>query len=139
MTDVMLVVHFIGLAMGVGTSFAFMFIGIAASKMPPEEGGKFQKNALTISTMGHIGLALLVISGLYLITDFWAVLGENPILIAKLVLVIALGAVIGIVSSKAKKAIRENNDEKLKKIAPLGKIALLLALAIIILAVLQFH
>lgn len=27
MRDVMLIVHFIGLAMGVGTSFAFMFLG----------------------------------------------------------------------------------------------------------------
>jgi hypothetical protein len=34
MRDFMLILHFIGLAMGLGTSFANMYLGRAASKLP---------------------------------------------------------------------------------------------------------
>lgn len=138
MQDIMLILHFLGLAMGLGTSFAFMFIGIAASKMPEEIGVDFQKKAFVLTKMGHIGLSVLVISGLYLATPYWKVLGSMPLLIGKLVLVFALGAMIGIMSSKAKKAIKGDHSQ-LKSMAPLGKISLLLGLAIVVLAVLQFH
>ncbi len=138
MYEAMKITHFIGLAMGVGTSFAFMFIGIAASKMPPEEGSKFYKNALAISKMGHIGLTLLVLSGLYLIRNLWGTIGDSPLLLTKLILVVVLGGLIGMISSRAKKAVKENDDAKLQSLAPFGKLALLTGLAIIVLAVLQF-
>jgi len=40
MREAMLIIHFLGLAMGLGTSFAIMFLGIAGSKMDKEEGKK---------------------------------------------------------------------------------------------------
>ena len=61
-----MIFHFIGLVMGLGTSFGFMFLGMAAAKLPEEERPKFMVNALGLSRMGHIGLTLLVISGLFL-------------------------------------------------------------------------
>lgn len=38
MREAMLIVHFLGLAMGLGTSFAFMFLGMVSDKMEKEEG-----------------------------------------------------------------------------------------------------
>ena len=139
MKEFALIIHFIGLAMGIGTSFGFMFLGIAASKMEPEKALDFQLKSFAMSKMGHIGLALLVLSGLYLIIPYWALLPTSPILIAKLILVVILGALIGIISSNAKKAQQGNAEEYLKKIAGLGKISLLTGLLIIILAVLNFE
>lgn len=139
MKDIMLIVHFIGLAMGIGTSFAFMFIGIASKKMEPQAGATFRKNALSISRMGHIGLTLLVLSGIYLITPYWDQLGENPILITKLILVVVLGALIGMIGSNAKRAIRDNDIEKFKRVGNMGKLGLLLGITIVVLAVMQFH
>ena len=138
MHDIMLILHFLGLAMGLGTSFAFMFIGISASKMPEEAGLEFQKKAFVLTKMGHIGLTILVITGLYLATPYWKILGDMPLLIAKLVLVFGLGAMIGIMSSKAKKVIKGDHSQ-LKSMAPMGRIAMLLGIAIVVLAVLQFH
>lgn len=139
MREAMLIVHFIGLAMGVGTSLAFMFIGIASSKMNPEDAQKFRLNSFVLSKMGHIGLTLLVLSGGYLMTPYWKTLGSQPMLIAKLCLVLVLGALIGIISSKAKKAQKGDTEIHLKKIEPLGKIALITAITIVILAVSIFH
>jgi len=139
MRDVMLIVHFLGLAMGIGTSFAFMFLGIASSKMEASEGQKFMLNSFAISKMGHIGITLLIISGGYLMTPYWRVLPNNPMLIAKLVLVLTLAALIGIISSLAKKAKRGDTAVYLKKIENLGKITFIIGLAIVVLAVFIFH
>ena len=46
MRETMLVIHFLGLAMGLGTSFGYMFLGMAASKMPKEEGLELHCNLL---------------------------------------------------------------------------------------------
>ncbi len=134
----MLITHFIGLAMGLGTSFAMMFLGIAASKMEESERGTFMINTSAVTKMGHIGLVLLFISGGYLMTPFWAALGTMPTMIAKLVLFVILGGLIGIMSAKLKKA--KNGDfSQLLVIKKLGSVALLTGISIVVLAVLTFH
>jgi len=139
MKDVMLIVHFLGLAMGIGTSFAFIFLGMASAKMEAAEAQKFRLNSFALSKLGHIGLTLLIISGGYLMTPYWRVLSSTPLLTAKLVLVLVLAAMIGIVSSYARKAKQGQPEIHLKKIENLGKIILLVGLAIVILAVAVFH
>src|SRR6185436_1802645 len=105
MRDLMLLIHFIGLAMAVGTGFANLFLGVAASKLEPAERGKFMSNTMILTRMGHTGLGLLLLSGFYLITPFWKTLGEMPLLIVKLSLVglqVILVSVLTIMVRKAK-------------------------------------
>jgi uncharacterized membrane protein len=135
MREVMLIVHFIGLVMGIGTSFALLFLGIASSKMEQKEGQKFKLNSFSLIRMAHIGLGLLIISGGYLMTPHWKILADSPLLIAKLVLVVVLGAFIGIIGSTAKKAKKGDAEIHLKKLGLLGKLALITGLTIIVLAV----
>jgi uncharacterized membrane protein len=139
MREVMLIVHFIGLAMGLGTSLAFIFLGAASSKMEKEEAQKFRLNTFALTKMGNIGLALLIISGGYLMTPYWSILTTTPLLMMKLVLVLALAAFIGVIGSFANKAKKGDTASYLKKIRPLGKLALLTAITIVVLAVNIFH
>ncbi len=139
MKDVMLIVHFLGLAMGVGTAFGFMFLGMAAGKLERNEALKFMINALAMGRMGHIGLVLLLISGGYLMTPYWKNLGSMPLLITKLILFLVLAALIGVISSLGKKAKRGEAGKHLQKSAMLGRIGLLVGVTIVILAVLVFH
>ncbi|MEJ2195113.1 MAG: hypothetical protein P8X73_09695 [Ignavibacteriaceae bacterium] len=139
MREVMLIVHFIGLAMGLGTSLAYMFLGIASSKMEEQEGQNFRLKTFALSRMGHIGLALLIISGGYLITPYWSILSAMPLLIVKLVLVLVLAALIGVISSYARKAKKGDAQSYFKKIETLGKLSVLTALIIVVLAVYIFH
>lgn len=139
MREVMLIVHFIGLVMGVGTSFALLFLGITSSKMEAEEGQKFKLNAFSLIRMAHIGLGLLILSGGYLMTPYWKTLADSPLLITKLVLVVALGAFIGIIGSTAKKALKGDAEKHLKKLGLIGKLALITGLTIIVLAVSVFQ
>ena len=133
----MLILHFVGLAMGLGTSFAHAFLGIAASKMSKDEATKFRINTQILSRMGHTGITLLIISGLYLITPYWSIL--SPLLILKLILVLLLVTLIAIISFSAKKAQKENKEIDLKKMGKFGKMTLVIALTIVVLAVYIFH
>ena len=138
MREVMLIVHLIGLTMGVGTSFAFVFLGRAGSKMEKEERAKFALNTLPLGTMGHIGISLLIVSGGYLMTPYWGVLTQKPVLMAKLSLVLLLTVFIimaGIASKKAK----QGDLSQLKNIARLGPVMLLTSIVIITLAVIVFR
>lgn len=138
MRDLMLIVHLLGLTMGVGTSFAFFFLGKRAAKLEKDEALKFIVNTQYMGTMGHIGLTMLIISGGYLMTPYWKILPTSPLLISKLLLVVMLILMIivmGIASRKAKKG----DFSGLKMVRKLGPIALLTGITIVCLAVLVFH
>lgn len=139
MREAFLILHFIGLAMGLGTGFAFMFLGMAAAKLPPEKRREFLLNASHIARMGQFGLLLLVLTGGYLMTPYWGMLTATPLLMAKLLLVLVLGAIIGINSSKMRKARAGDTSVDLAKVALLGRVSLLTTLTIVVLAVLVFH
>jgi hypothetical protein len=139
MRELMLIIHFIGLAMALGTGFANLFLGITASKLEPAEKGNFMSKTLVLGKMGQIGLGLLLLSGFYLATPFWSVLGSMPLFISKLVLVTLLIIVVIMISLIASKSTKQNNPALLAKIKPLGIITFLLGLTIVILAVLTFN
>ena len=139
MKDVMLIIHFIGLVMGVGTSFAFIFLGTLKSKMEKQEGQRFSINTLPLGKMGQIGLLLLVLSGGYLMTPHWQVLTTSFLLMAKLTLVGVLIVLIVVIRSFAKKAKNGDTEKLLNKIGILVKLALLTGLSIVTIAVYYFH
>ncbi|MES1218455.1 MAG: hypothetical protein ABUT20_23310 [Bacteroidota bacterium] len=139
MREVMLVLHFIGLTMGLGTGFAHAFLGSITSKMTADEAIKFRLHSLVLSKMGHIGITLLIISGLYLITPYWKVLPAMPLLIVKLSLVAILIILISLIGIAAKKAKNGDAAVQLKKMETLGKLTLITGIAIVIVAVNIFH
>ena len=139
MREPMLILHFIGLAMGLGTTFAHAFLGMAVSKMTSEEAIKFRLHSLVLSKMGNIGIVLLIFSGLYLITPFWTTLPSQPLLIIKLMLVVILSILITMINIYSKKAMKMDAEVQLKKMEVLGKMTLIIGVIIVILAVYIFH
>lgn len=139
MRDTFLVIHFIGLAMSVGTGFSNLFLGIAASKLAPAERGSFMIKTLILTRMGQIGLGLLLISGFYLITPYWAALSNMPTLIAKLTMVLLLVIMISIMSLRVRKAKEMNDPSLLASLRPLGMVVFVTGITVVILAVVTFH
>jgi len=138
MREVMLILHFVGLSMGLGTSSGMTFLGSIVPKLPKEEVKDYLIRILVLGKMGSYGLVLLLISGGYLMTPYWSILGSKPTLIIKLSLVVVLMGLFGMVSANGKKA-RETREEKyLKKIKMFGQIALPTGILIVIFAVLTF-
>ena len=139
MRDIMLIVHFIGVAMFLGTGFAYMILEIANSKLEKDERRNFSLRILPLSKMGHIGLALLIISGGYLMSPYWQILPNLPWLIVKLCLVALLTIVISIMAVYSRKAKKGDTERYLKKIEPYSTVAFILGLAIVIIAAVVFH
>ena len=139
MRDLFLFIHFIGLAMSVGTGFANLFLAVAASKLEPAERGSFMIKTTILTRMGQIGLGLLLISGLYLITPYWKILGDMPTLIAKLSFVILLIILVIVTSLRVRNAQRSNDPSQLAKLKPLGLVIFVTGLTIVGLAIATFH
>ncbi|MDZ7650538.1 MAG: hypothetical protein U5K54_27225 [Cytophagales bacterium] len=125
--------------MGLGTSFAHAFLGAATAKMTAAEVTKFRLHSLVLGRMGNIGIALLIISGLYLMTPYWAMLPSSPLLIIKLVLVVILTVLITLINLLATKANKIDAEGQLKKMEKFGKMTFLIGVTIVILAVYIFH
>ncbi|HTE32222.1 MAG TPA: hypothetical protein VK666_17700 [Chryseolinea sp.] len=139
MREIMLILHFVGLTMGLGTSFAHAFLGIVTSKMTADEATKFRLHSLVLSKMGNTGIVFLIVSGLYLITPYWNVLPSLPLLILKLALVVILVVLIAMINLSTKKAEKGDPEVQLKKMEQLGKMTLLIGSIIVVLAVYIFH
>jgi uncharacterized membrane protein len=140
MREILLVIHFVGLVMGMGTGLAFAFLGKKAASMEDRQAAlQFTKNTFTLSKMGHIGLALLILSGLGLIHPHADLLMSHPLLWTKLGLVILLIVLIILMSNWMKKVQAGEATTYLPKMAMLGRILIIVNLSIISLAVAVFH
>lgn len=139
MRDVMLVFHFIGLAMAMGAGFSNLFLGAVAAKLEPAERGNFMSKTTVLARMGQTGLGLLLLSGFYLITPYWSTLGDRPLLVTKLSLVMVLIILVTILSIMVRKAKKQRDFSILKKVKPVGMVNFFIGIAIVVLAVLIFH
>ena len=63
MYTTLLFLHFIGLALGVGTGFANMTLGLAMKNLVPEERASFALKTFALGKNGSIGLLFLIVSG----------------------------------------------------------------------------
>ncbi len=142
MQDTLLIIHFLGLALGVGTSFAMLRLGIATKALAPAERAGFMKHAMSLSKNGSLGLLLLILSGLGLlftrgVSTVFA--SGGPAFHVKLTLVVLLSGLFGY-SQVLIKRIREKQDAAAaSKMPKLGQVMLLVGVGIIVSAVLAFH
>jgi uncharacterized membrane protein len=141
MYEVLLILHFLGLALGVGTSFALFTLGLATKELNPDERAKFMLRASALSKNGSIGLALLIASGI----GFLSVRGVGAVMQwgggafhTKLLLVAVLIGLVGYMQVQLKKAKRAGGGPALAKLPALSRAGLAVGVAIVILAVVAF-
>jgi uncharacterized membrane protein len=140
---VILFLHFIGLALGVGTSFAMLTLGAASRELPPEDRLKFMMRVSALRKNGSYGLALLILTGLAMVimrgpsaVFAWG----GPAFHLKLTLVVILCGFFGYMQVLNKK-IREaggGRPELMAKVPTVSLIMLGLSVAIVAAAVAAF-
>jgi uncharacterized membrane protein len=142
MYDFLLILHFIGLALGVGSGLAQMTLVFATRSLEPAERANFMLRASVLRKNGSYGLLLLVASGI----GFIALRGWAPIAIrgggffhAKLTLVVILLGLFGYMQVLGKKAREQGGGPAMGKLMVLGRVMPSIAVVIIVLAVLAFH
>jgi hypothetical protein len=142
MQDFFLIVHFIGLAMGVGTSFAMMRLGLATKELAPAERAQFFRRVMGVAKNGSIGLGLLIASGLCMLFTRGAgtVFASGGVAFhVKLTLVLVLCGLLGFSQVKLKRFREKEDVGALAAAAKLGPLMLATGLGIVICAVLAFH
>lgn len=136
-----LFLHFIGLALGVGTSFAMLTLGAAARDLSLEERSKFMLRVSALRKNGSYGLGLLILTGVAML-----VLRGPAAVFAwgggafhlKLTLVVILIGFFGYVQVLTKKIRLAGGGPLMAKLPKLSLIMLGLSVAIVASAVAAF-
>ncbi len=133
--------HFIGIALGVGTSFAMVALSASARDLPPEERAKFLLRTSALRKNGSYGLALLLLTGVAILV----VRGPGEVMRwgggffhLKLTLVLVLCGVFGYTQVVAKKVRLAGGGPLMAKLPQLGLASLVLSIAIVAAAVAAF-
>lgn len=140
--DILLVLHFIGLALGVGTGLANITLGIATRDMDTESRTKFFLRAFALGKNGSYGLLLLIVTGVGLMvqrgipeTFAWG----GGAFHLKLTLVVVMIGLLGYMQSLVKKAKAAQGGPTMAQIPRAGKAMLVLGISTVICAVFAFH
>ncbi len=134
----MLIMHFTGLALTLGMSFSLLFLKSTRMLSSDHESRAFAMRLFALHKMSHIGLTLLVLSGGYLMTPYWARLSTMPLMMTKLALVVLLIIWLTMLSISARKARKTPSVGNLSRVNLSGWLMLLTTLAIVVLAVLSW-
>jgi uncharacterized membrane protein len=138
----LLITHFVGLALGVGASFAQLTLRRASAELSSTERTAFRLRALSVSKNGSIGLVLLIVSGLgmFFMRGPGAVMAAGgPAFHAKLTLVVILCGAVGYSQVLGKRAREAGGGPALSQLPVVSTAILSLGVAIIIAAVLAFQ
>ena len=142
MLDFLLILHFIGLALGVGTGFAMLTLGLSTADMPPADRGAFMRRASVITRNGAIGLTLLILSGvgLVLVRGVAEVMAwGGPMFHVKLTLVAIMIGVFGYLQVLLRQSRSADGAAAAARISIVSRVMLVLGVSVVVFAVLAFH
>lgn len=141
MYTALLFFHFIGLALGVGTGFANMALGLSMKNLAPEERVAFALKTFALSKNGSIGLLLLIVSGVGMMlvrgvsaTFAWG----GGAFHAKLTLIVLMIGTLGYMQKLVAQAKREGGGPVMAKIPKVGRVMLFLGVSVVLAAVIAF-
>lgn len=139
MNKLLLILHLLGLALGLAVPFANLILARVIAASPPAERPILGRAAFAMGRLGDIGLPLLWATGLTLVFTkhggFSALPGTFH---AKLGAVLLLTLSVGVIHMSKRKAMH-GDAGALARIQMLGKFNLLCALAAVTLAVITFE
>jgi hypothetical protein len=136
---ILLMFHFVGLAMGLAVPFANIAMAAVMSKAAPPERAILGRFPLAVSKVGKIGLTLLWVTGVTMVFTRWA--GFSAMLwtfYVKLTAVVLLTIVVGY-ASMLEMRVKKGDQAAVLRIQKAGKVAFALALVAIVFAVLTFN
>ena len=140
--NIILFLHFIGLALGLGTGFATATLGAGTRDMSPEERTKFMLRASVLRKNGSYGLLLLILSGLAMVI----LRGPKAVFAwgggafhLKLTLVVILIGLFGYVQVISKKVREAGGGPLMARLPKLSMAMLVLSVAIVAAAVAAFQ
>jgi uncharacterized membrane protein len=138
LNQILLFLHFLGLAMGLSVSFSNMVMAGLIAAAPPQNKPVLAAFPARMTRVGDIGLSLLWITGLTMVFTKYGGFGVMPWQFhVKLTAVVILTLLVGFIHSQMRKA-AQGDAAATARIAIAGKVAFLSALTAVAFAVLSF-
>jgi hypothetical protein len=139
LNKILLMLHFLGLAMGLAVPLANMVMGSLIAKAAGPEKAILGRFPLAMGKVGKIGLSLLWVTGVTMVFTRWAGFAMMPPLFNfKLAAVVLLSITVGYVISLEPRA-RKGDMAAIARMEKCGKVAFGFALLAVIFAVLTFN
>lgn len=136
---ILLMLHFIGLAMGLAVPFANIVMVAVMAKAQPAERPVLGRFPLAMSKIGKIGLVILWATGITMVFTRWSGFGTLPhTFFIKLTAVVLLTITVGYLSYLETR-VKKGDAAALVRIQHVGKIAFALGITAVIFAVLTFN
>jgi hypothetical protein len=136
--QVLLMLHFLGLALGFASSFGNAVMSVLISRAEPADRAVLGRVPPAISKLGATGLALLWITGLALVYVKYGGFAILPWQFSvKLVAVVVLTVAVAY-AHRLQALIRKGDREAMTRIQAVGKVAMMFALVALVFAVLAF-
>lgn len=135
----MLILHFLGLALSMGSMITFLVMRRSCSKVTSSESEHLLNNTKSVLKLSHIGLGIMFITGGALMTPYWSALAQMPLLHIKFTIFVLWYATLIALSVYIRKARRSELKLCNPRIGFLSYISILFGLLAISMAVLQFQ
>jgi hypothetical protein len=138
LNQTLLVLHFLGLAMGLSVSFGNIVMLNLINKAAPPEKAILARFPPAISRVGRLGLAILWVTGMTMAFTKWNGIGSLPWTFhVKLAAVVALTVLVAYIT-RLEGRIARGDMAAAATIQTVGKLTSLCALTAVIFAVLTF-
>jgi len=138
LNQLLLVLHFVGLGLGMTASFGSPAVGKLIEAAPEAEKRVLARVPAALSHLGGAGLLLLWATGLILTFTKWGGFGSLPWQFhVKLTGVVLLTGAVGMIHANQAKA-KRGDAAAAARIPAIGTIATILTLVIVLFAVLTF-
>ena len=135
----LLILHLLGLAMGLSVSFSNLVMGTLIAKAAPAERTILSRFMPAMSHVGNIGLVLIWVTGPILVFSKYGGFAGLPWQFhAKLTAVVILTLAVGVIHMNMRKAIA-GDAAAVARIGLVGRITMLSALTALVFAVLAFE
>lgn len=140
MFDTLLFMHMFGLSIGAGTGIYLFAVSRHATANMDQAEARTLMPGITgaISKVGHIGLALLLVSGIAMVVALGPA-NLNGMFWAKMAGVLGIVVYVGVMTVLAGRVARASDMAAAMKMKKLGPIGPALGALTILLAVLSFH
>lgn len=139
MKSIMLIFHFLGLAVSLGSIITFLVMRRTCSKVTSHESEYLLQNVRRILRLTHIGLGVMFLTGGYLMTPYWSALAQMPFLHIKFTAFIFWYGTLVALTIYTKKAQQSQMKLCNPRIGFLSFITLIFGLIAVAMATLQFH
>ena len=138
LNEVLLILHFVGLAMGLAVPFSSIVMQGLVAKAAPPERPVLMRFPPAMSRVGDIGLTLLLVTGVAMVFTKYGGFAIMPwqfhVKLTAVALLIALVGYIHVLQGKA----RKGDAAAAARIPIVGRVTFLLALTAVVFAVLTF-